>query len=131
MSREMADTDLERELASIDPIQFDIRVADIEGKAFDVLISGELPLLKAFDAVYDNVIFIAKSKLGIPLVVAPDFPNREHAEVWKQYWERALSNPAQSCKNCPTVQELFKYVISFREQARSEQESKDIKSNNE
>lgn len=101
------------------PITANFMLVKVEEDKWDVLIFAEDPVLKAFSSVYNNLFYIQKSVInGSPMVVAADFPNQNHAEVWKEYWEIAFSDPEGACKTCPTVQELFENIKVNREASK-------------
>lgn len=97
-------------------IQASFAIVKVNDDQYDVIITGEPAVLDAFSTTYQNVFYIEKSKFdGKPLVVVPDFPNREHADVWKQYWQVALEDPENSCDTCPAVKEFFERFWARRE----------------
>lgn len=105
---------MKEELANISPISFDIKVVQISEETFDVIIAGEPAILDAFAGVYDNLMYVEKSKFGFPIVVAPDFSGLQYASIWKNYWEEALSDPANSCDSCPSIKEFFTIFLRQR-----------------
>lgn len=98
---------MKEELARIEPIRFDIQVVKVGEDTIDVIVAGEQAVLDSFIDVYDNLIYVERSKFGFPIVVAPDFPNLDHAKVWKEYWDAALSDPANSCESCQSIHQFF------------------------
>lgn len=100
----------------MEPIKANFMLIKVEENKWDVLISGEQAVLDAFTQVYSNLFYIEKSVFDAkPVVIAPDFPNQNHAKVWIEYWELAFDEPENACKSCPTVQELFQKIKSNRE----------------
>jgi hypothetical protein len=101
----------------MEPVYAEFAVIKVDDNTYDVIIMGEEAMLKSFVKVYDKLFFIEESVFGKkPAVVAPDFPNSQHAETWKQYWVQAFADPDNSCETCPTVKQL----LGFIEQARKE-----------
>ncbi len=99
----------------MEPIYAEFAVIKANETAFDVIIMGEEAMLKSFVKVYDKLFYIEESVFDRkPAVIAPDFPNGQHAETWKQYWVEAFADPDHSCETCPTVKQL----LSLIEQAR-------------
>lgn len=105
---------MKEELANIGPIEFDLKVVQGE-EHIDVIVAGERAVLDAFVDVYDNLHFIENTKFGFPIVVAPDFPNLKNAQVWKEYWDIALSDPSNSCEGCQSVHQFFSTFLRQRE----------------
>jgi len=105
---------MKEELAKIDPIKFELQIVRLDENTIDVIVAGEPSVLDAFADVYDNLIYVENSKFGFPIVVAPDFPNLEHAKVWKEYWDVALVDPSNSCESCPSVRQFFSTFLKQR-----------------
>lgn len=92
-------------------------VIKVDENTWDVVIMGEEAMLKSFVKVYDKLFYIDKSVFeNKPAVIAPDFPNGEHAEAWKQYWVQAFNDPDSACKTCPTVKELLDLIEKARKE---------------
>ncbi len=101
----------------MEPVQAQFAVIKVDDDTFDVVIMGEEAMLKSFVKVYDKLFFIEESVFDkSPAVIAPDFPNGQHAETWKQYWVLAFNDPDNACKTCATVKQLLTLI----EQARVE-----------
>jgi hypothetical protein len=99
----------------MDPIKASFMLVKVEEDQWDVLIFAEEAVLKAFTKTYPNVFYVQESVFNkSPMVVVPDFPNQEHAKVWKEYWQIALADPGKSCDNCPAVNEFFRHVEQGR-----------------
>lgn len=96
----------------MNPVQAEITVAKVDENTWDVLIFAEEAVLKAFESTYSNGVFYVERSVfdNKPMVVVPAFPSQEHASVWKEYWVKALADPDNSCKSCPTVMEFFQKV---------------------
>lgn len=105
---------MKEELENIETIIFDIKIVQIDKDTTDVIVAGEQSVLDAFCDVYDNLFYVETSKFGFPIVVAPDFPNIEHAKVWKEYWDIALNDPVNSCDSCSSVQQFFSTFLQQR-----------------
>jgi len=105
---------MKQELAKIDPIQFDLQIVKFDEETIDVIVAGEPSVLDAFIDVYDNLMYVENSKFGFPIVVAPDFPNLDHAKLWKEYWDIALSDPSNSCESCASVRQFFSTFLKQR-----------------
>jgi hypothetical protein len=101
----------------IDPVQAQFTLVAVEADTWDVIIIAEPAVLRAFQETY-NAHYIEKSVFGDnPVAIVPDFPNKMHAESWKEYWIQAFADPENACKTCQTVQEMFDKIV----RARSEQ----------
>jgi hypothetical protein len=101
----------------IDPVQAQFTLVAVEENTWDVIIIAEPAVLRAFQETY-NAHYIEKSVFGDnPVAIVPDFPNKMHAESWKEYWIQAFADPENACKTCQTVQEMFDKIV----RARSEQ----------
>ncbi len=99
----------------MEPIDAQFAVIKVNENTFDVVIMGEEAMLKSFVRVYDKLFYIEESVFDKkPAVIAPDFPNVQHAETWKQYWVAAFADPDNSCENCPTVKELLSWIEKGR-----------------
>lgn len=99
----------------MEPIEATLELVKVDESTWDVLILSEDAVLKAFIKVYDQLFFIEESVFdNKPVVVAPSFPNQHHAAAWKEYWVQAFADPDNSCKTCPTVQQLFKLIETER-----------------
>lgn len=96
----------------MNPIQANFMIVKAKENVWDVLIFAAPAVLKAFQDTYSSgAFFVEKSVFNqSPMVVIPEFPNKEHAEVWKEYWEKALGDPDSSCQTCPTVREFFQRI---------------------
>jgi len=102
----------------MEPILATLEVVRVDEGTFDVLILSEDAVLKSFIKVYDNLFYIEESVFdNKPMVVAPSFPNQQHAMAWKEYWVKAFADPDNSCKTCATVQRLFQNIEAAREKA--------------
>ena len=93
-------------------IKANFMVVQAAEEVWDVLIFSTPNVLKAFQETYPaGAFFVEKSVFNdSPMVVIPAFPNKQHAEVWKEYWKNAFSDPDKSCQTCPTVRELFQRI---------------------
>jgi len=101
----------------MEPIKATLEVVKVDEGTWDVLILSEDAVLKSFIKVYDNLFFIEESVFdNKPMVVAPSFPNQQHAMAWKEYWVRAFDDPDNSCQTCATVQRLFQLIETGRAQ---------------
>jgi len=101
----------------MDPLNANFMLVKVEEDQWDVLIFAEESILQAFAQTYSNVYYVRESVFNkSPMIVVPDFPNQEHAQVWKEYWQIALADPDNSCDSCPAVNEFFKHVAYFREE---------------
>jgi hypothetical protein len=101
----------------IDPVQAQFTLVAVEQDTWDVIIMAEAAVLRAFQETY-NAHYIEKSVFGDnPVAIVPDFPNKIHAESWKEYWIQAFADPENACKSCQTVVEMFNKI----ERLRSEQ----------
>jgi hypothetical protein len=95
----------------MNPIKANFMIVNIDEDHWDVLIFAEQSVLKAFIQTYPNLFYVEKSVFNdSPMVVVPDFPKKNHAEAWKEYWELAFAEPDKSCSTCPVVQELFRFI---------------------
>jgi len=87
------------------PIDVQFLVIKVEEDVWDVAIFAETPVLKAFENIYKGF-YVEESVFDKrPMCVIADFPNRMHADSWKQYWMVAFKSPDNSCKSCVTVNE--------------------------
>lgn len=85
-------------------------IIKVEEDIWDVAIFGDTIVLKAFEKVYGGF-YVEKSIFDqMPMCVIAEFPNENHAEIWKQYWLKAFNDPDNSCKTCPTVNQLFQII---------------------
>jgi hypothetical protein len=101
----------------IDPVQAQFTLVAVEESTWDVIIMAEPAVLRAFQETY-NAYYIENSVFGDrPVAIVADFPNKMHAESWKQYWIEAFADPENACKSCQTVVEMFNKI----ERARAEQ----------
>ena len=99
----------------MEPVHAQFAVIRVDDKTFDVVIMGEEAMLKSFVKVYDKLFYIEESVFDKkPAVIAPDFPNGDHAETWKQYWVQAFADPDNACETCPTVKQLLEYIEEAR-----------------
>jgi len=99
----------------MDPVRATFTIVKVQEDQWDVLIFAEEAVLKGFVDTYPNLFYVAESVFDkTPMVVAPDFPNQNHAKIWKEYWEIAFKDPNKSCRSCPTVQELFQRIDARR-----------------
>lgn len=104
----------------MEPIKASFMLIKVEEDKWDVIISGEQAVLDAFSQTYSNLFYLEKSVFDQkPVVIAPDFPNQNHAKVWIEYWELAFDDPNLACKSCPTVQELFGRIESNRKRQQA------------
>ena len=93
-----------------EPIKVEFLLVKVEEDTWDVCIFGHEAVLKAFEKIYQGH-YIEKSVFeDRPMIVIPEFPNEQHAEVWKQYWLEAFGDPENACKTCPTVTSLFRTI---------------------
>jgi len=97
-----------------DPVEATFLLVQVDENTWDVVIMAEEAVLKAFEETYqahyvENSVFDDKS-----VAIVPDFPNKIHAESWKQYWIIAFNDPENSCKTCQTVNELFTRIENGR-----------------
>jgi len=100
----------------MEPIDAQFAVIKVDDNTFDVVIMGEEAMLTSFVKVYDKLFFIEESVFDKkPAVIAPDFPNGQHAETWRQYWVEAFADPDHSCDTCPTVKELLGFIEEARQ----------------
>jgi hypothetical protein len=101
----------------IDPVQAQFTLVAVEADTWDVIIMAEPAVLRAFQETY-NAHYIENSVFGDnPVAIVPDFPNKMHAESWKEYWILAFADPENACKSCQTVVDMFDKIV----RARSEQ----------
>lgn len=102
----------------MEPIDAQFAVIKVDENTFDVIIMGELAMLQSFVKVYEKLFYIEESVFDKkPAVVAPDFPNGDHAETWKQYWVEAFADPDHSCDTCPTVKQLLGFIEAARQKS--------------
>lgn len=100
----------------MDPIKATFELVRVDENTWDVLIFSEMKILKAFETTYNNLFLVEKSVFNNqPMIVAPSFGNKEHAEVWIEYWKTAFADPDNSCQTCPTVRELFEKIAQNNE----------------
>ena len=98
----------------IDPVHAQFTLVAVEETAWDVIIMAEPAVLRAFQETY-HAHYIEKSVFGDnPVAIVPDFPNKMHAESWKEYWIQAFADPENACKTCQTVQEMFDKIVRAR-----------------
>ena len=99
----------------MNPIKCNFMVVQAAPDVWDVLIFAPPGVLKAFQETYTSgAFFVEKSVFNqSPMAVIPAFPNKEHAEIWKEYWKSALEDPDTSCQTCPTVREFFERVEKY------------------
>ncbi len=103
-------------MAITEPINASFVLVKVQENVWDVVIMAEEAVLRAFESLY-GAHYIEDSVFNEqPVAIVPDFPNEIHAESWKEYWIIALNDPANACKTCQTVNELFARV----ERARAE-----------
>jgi hypothetical protein len=101
----------------MEPVDAQFAVIKVDDTTWDVVIIGEDAMLKSFTRVYDKLFYVEESIFDKrPAVIAPDFPNGDHAETWKQYWVLAFNDPDNACKTCATVKQLLTMI----EKARAE-----------
>jgi hypothetical protein len=99
----------------MEPIRANFMLIKVAEDKWDVIITGEQAVLNAFSQTYSNLFYLEKSVFDKkPVVIAPDFPNQDHAKIWIEYWEMAFEEPENACKSCPTVQELFGKIEANR-----------------
>lgn len=99
----------------MEPIKATFEVIKISEGTWDVIILAEDAVLKSFTKVYEKLFYIEDSVFDHkPIVIAPDFPNEEHATTWKEYWVKSFSDPDNACKTCPTVSTLLGYIDQAR-----------------
>lgn len=104
----------------MDPIKANFMMVKVDEEQWDVVIFAEQPVLKAFCQTYPNIFYVEKSVFNdSPMVVVPDFPKQTHAQAWKEYWELAFQDPEKSCRTCPVVQDLFRYIEAYRETSKA------------
>lgn len=102
----------------MEPIDSKFLIVKVDEQTFDVVIFAEKAVLKAFEKIY-KAFYIEKSVFSEnPVSIVSDFPNQDHAELWKQYWIEAFAEPEKACKTCTTVNDLFSLI----EQGRQVQE---------
>lgn len=102
----------------MNPIKANFTLVKVEEEQWDVLIFAEESVLKAFAKTYSNVFYVEESVFDKKsMVVVPDFPNQQHAQIWKEYWQLALADPDNSCDNCPAVTEFFQHVEEGRKKS--------------
>ena len=99
----------------MDPIQASFMIIKVEDNIWDVAIFGEPSVLEAFSSVYDAHYVHESVFEKRPMAIIPDFPDKRHAEVWKEYWIDALRNPDTACKSCATVNQLFNVIEEVRQ----------------
>ena len=100
----------------MEPIDAQFAVIKVTDATFDVVIMGEEAMLKSFVKVYEKLFYIDESVFDKkPAVIAPDFPNGQHAETWKQYWVAAFADPDNSCDTCPAVKQLLGFIEEIRQ----------------
>ncbi len=98
----------------IDPVQAQFTLVAVEETAWDVIIMAEPAVLRAFQETY-HAYYIEKSVFGDkPVAIVPDFPNKMHAESWKEYWIQAFADPENACQSCQTVVEMFDKIVRLR-----------------
>ncbi len=96
-------------------IKAEFMVIKVEDNVWDVAIFGEPGVLEAFSSVY-HAHYVHESVFDKkPMALMADFPNKNHAEIWKQYWVDALNSPEDACKSCATVNELFQVIYDVRQ----------------
>jgi hypothetical protein len=101
-------------MAITEPVEASFTLIGVDSDTWDVVISAEVAVLKAFQDIY-NAHFIEKSVFdNKPVAIIPDFPNQLHAESWKEYWIVAFADPENACKTCHTVNELFAKIEAGR-----------------
>lgn len=99
----------------MEPIQASFLIVKAEDTIWDVLIFSEDAVLEAFSSIYDAH-YVAQSVFEKrPMAVIPDFPDKRHAEVWKEYWIEALRDPDNACKSCTTVNQFFEIIEEVRQ----------------
>lgn len=97
------------------PIKATFEIMKVEENVWDVVIFADIYILKVFNEVYPNLFYVEESVFKkLPVVIAPDFPNRIHAAAWKEYWQKAFSDPDNSCDSCPTVKDLLERIEKGR-----------------
>lgn len=111
----------------MDPIDYNFLLLKQEENIFDIILFSDHIVLNAFKQVFDveyveNSIFDNKS-----IVVFPNFPNYQRAELWKQYWINAFSDPDKSCQTCPDVIRLFELIEEGRNELKSRQRLKNLR----
>ena len=99
----------------MEPIDAQFAVIKVGETTFDVVIMGDESVLQSFAKVYDKLFYIEESVFDRkPAVIAPDFPNAQHAETWKQYWVTTFADPDHACDTCPTVNQLLGFIEESR-----------------
>lgn len=99
----------------MEPIDASFEIVKVDEDTWDVLIFADLYILKAFNEVYPNLFYVEESVFKkLPVVIAPDFPNRAHAATWRAYWQTAFADPDNSCDSCPTVKDLLGRIEKSR-----------------
>jgi len=103
----------------MEPVTAQFAVIKVDDNTFDVVIMGEEAMLKSFVQVYDKLFYIEESVFDKkPAVIAPDFPNGQHAEAWKEYWVQAFADPDNACETCPTVKQLLGFIEEARQKVK-------------
>ena len=104
------------QLSTIEPIDASFLLIKVEEDVWDVAVFGETEVLKAFEEVY-GAFYVEKSVFDQrPMCVVPEFPNKLHAEAWKEYWLEAFRDPEHACQTCATVTKLFALIKKAREE---------------
>ena len=102
----------------MEPINAQFAVIKVDENTFDVVIIGEDAVLKSFIKVYDKLFYVENSVFdNKPAIIAPDFPNAQHAETWKQYWATTFADPDNACDTCPTVHQLLGLIEEARKKS--------------
>ncbi len=95
---------------TIEPIDASFLLIKVEEDIWDVAVFGEESVLRAFEKVY-GAFYVEKSVFDQkPMCVIPEFPNKIHAETWKEYWLEAFRDPQHACQTCSTVTKLFALI---------------------
>jgi hypothetical protein len=99
----------------MEPIDATFELVKVDDNTWDVLIFAEKDILQAFQDIYPNLFYVEESVFKkLPVVIAPDFPNRDHASLWREYWKKAFADPDNSCDSCPTVKDLLGRIEKSR-----------------